>query len=73
MEDYEEESRITVRGALMVLALRLMIDDDVDAPDIVKKYYISKEEAQRRIDILKTYPPNARYSSDVFGEIFTES
>lgn len=72
MEDYEDEPRITVRGALMVLTLRMMIDDDNDTTGVVKKYYISKEEAQRRINILKTYPPNVRYSDSVLQEIFAE-
>jgi hypothetical protein len=72
MGDTEEDPRITVRGALMVLTARLMIDDDADTTGVVKEHYISKEEAQRRIDVLKTYPPNAQYTGDVFREIFTE-
>lgn len=44
---------ITVRGALMVLTLRMMLDDN---DDIVSKYYISKEEAQHRIDLLAGRP-----------------
>ena len=72
MGDIEEEPRVTVRGALMILTLRMMIDDDTDETGVVKEHYISKEEAQRRIDILKTYPQNARYSGKVFQEIFTK-
>ena len=72
MGDDEETQRITVLGALMILTLRLKIEDDTDETGVVKEHYISKEEAQRRIDILKTYPPNARYSGKVFQEIFTE-
>jgi hypothetical protein len=34
----------------------LYIDDEADRSGIAKKYYISKEEAQRRINILKTMP-----------------
>jgi hypothetical protein len=72
MGDYEEEPRITVLGAMMILTLRLKIEDDADETGVVSAHYISKAEAQRRVDILKTYPPNARYSGKVFQEIFTE-
>jgi len=53
MDDAVKKLGITVRGALMILTLRTMMDDN---DDIVSKYYISKEEAQRRIDLLGGRP-----------------
>mgnify|MGYP001587476370 CR=1 FL=1 len=48
----EKNPVLTVRGAIMVLTARMWIDDEADKSGIAKKYYISKEEAQRRLDIL---------------------
>ena len=53
MDDAVKKLGITVRGALMILTLRMMMDDN---DDVVSKYYISKEEAQRRIDLLGGRP-----------------
>jgi hypothetical protein len=51
-----KEPVLTIRGALMVLNARLLIDDDADKSGIAKKYYISKEETRRRIEKLRMLP-----------------
>jgi len=53
MDDAVKKLGITVRGALMILTLRMMMDDN---DDVVSKYYISREEAQHRIDLLGGRP-----------------
>ena len=52
----EKNPVLTVRGAIMVLTARIWLDDDADKSGIAKKYYISKEEAQRRLEVLFTLP-----------------
>ena len=52
----EKNPVLTVRGAIMVLTARIWFDDDNDKSGIIKKYYISKEEAQRRLDLLWELP-----------------
>ena len=52
----EKRPVLTVRGAIMVLTARMWFDDDNDKSGIMKKYYISKEEAQRRLEILWELP-----------------
>jgi len=52
----ENKHVLTVHGAIMVLTARLWIDDENDKSGIAKKYYISKEEAQRRLEILWELP-----------------
>ena len=68
----DDEPRTTVYGAMMVLTARLLIDDDNEPTGVVARHYISKKEAQRRINILKTYPQNAMYTSEIFNEIFMD-
>jgi hypothetical protein len=54
----ETSPAITVYGAMFLLTARLLFNDEADESGIIKKYYISKEEARRRLKILRELPPD---------------
>jgi len=63
----EKEHVLTVYGAIMVLTARLWFDDDSDTSGIMKKYYISKEEARRRPEILWELPMDMELPGTTVG------
>ena len=70
----EKNPVLTVRGAIMVLTARIWIDDEADKSGIAKKYYISKEEARRRLELLWELPlemvlPRQQYASRERGSV----